>query len=186
MCYVFLMRPRTKGMGERGEILDAGGNFVRTRRSIVLAAKWLRKRETTAEMLLWDVLQKASSHGLKFYRQKPIDRYIVDFYCPRKKLVIEVDGGIHDSEMQQEKDALREEFLRTKGLRVLRFRNEEISRNLHGIWLRILEACGMKTIASSSETKHTHPPSARTRTKSAFLTKEQGTARVRRGLGGGF
>ena len=173
--YVFTMRPRTKGMGERGEILDAAGNFVRTRRSIVRAAKALRKRETDAESLLWHMLRKAAPRGLKFYRQAPIDRFIADFYCPRKKLVIEVDGGIHDTEIQQERDALREAFLQTKGLRVLRFRNEEVTHDVHAVWICILQACGAQVhVTTSNRQKQNNnipPPHLHERGQTPFSEK---------------
>ena len=102
--------PRTKGMGEKGEILDSRGNVVRTRKSVLRMAKELREGATTAEMVLWNFLRQRH-RGIKFYRQAPIDRFVVDFYCPRKKLVIEVDGKIHERAESQESDTLREKFL---------------------------------------------------------------------------
>jgi very-short-patch-repair endonuclease len=107
-------------------------------------AKELRENMTTSEIILWDFLRRRN-RGMKFYRQAPIDRFIVDFYCPRKKLVIEVDGGIHEQADNRESDILREEFLRKKGLRILRIRNAEIFHDLSAVWRRILQACGQKT-----------------------------------------
>src|SRR3989344_1017494 len=138
------MRIRTKGMGERGEVLDEFGSILRKRKSMVEAARDLRKPLTIAERLLWEVLRKKIG-GCKFYRQAPIDRFVVDFYCPRKKLVIEVDGGINERAESQESDTLREKFLCKKGLRILRIRNEEIFHDLFEVWRRILQACGQKT-----------------------------------------
>src|SRR3989344_5006936 len=134
------MRIRTKGMGERGEVLDEFGSILRKRKSMVEAARDLRKHLTIAERLLWEVLRKKIG-GCKFYRQAPIDRFIVDFYCPRKKLVIEVDGGIHQEKDVAEYDALREALLREKDLRVIRFRNEEVMRDLGKVCESIREAC---------------------------------------------
>ena len=134
------MRIRTKGMGERGEVLDEFGSILRKRKSMVEAARDLRKPLTIAERLLWEVLRKKIG-GCKFYRQAPIDRFIVDFYCPRKKLVIEVDGGIHQEKDVAEYDALREALLREKDLRVIRFRNEEVMRDLGKVCESIREAC---------------------------------------------
>lgn len=135
------MRARTKCRGERGEVLDEFGDVVRSRKSMIEAARELRKTMTIAEKLLWDCL-KRNTRDIKFYRQVPIDRFIVDFYCPRERLIIEVDGGVHEHADVAESDAFREEFLRNKDLRILRFRNKDILRNLHGVYRRILEACG--------------------------------------------
>ena len=94
VCYVPLMRVRTKGMGEKGEVLDENGNIVRRRKTTIEIARSLRRPMTKAEQLLWDLLRK-NTRGVKFYTQAPIDRFVVDFYCPREKLVIEVDGGVN-------------------------------------------------------------------------------------------
>jgi very-short-patch-repair endonuclease len=83
-----------------------------------------RKEQTPAEAALWDLLRGRRSQGLKFRRQHAIGPYIVDFYCAAAQLVIEVDGSIH--EQQREDDADRTAFLETKGLRVLRYKNEEV------------------------------------------------------------
>ncbi len=73
------------------------------RRWLLLTARELRKTSTPAEKMLWIQLRR-KLQGLKFYRQFPIDRYIVDFYCPQKQLVIEIDGGIHDTADQKDHD----------------------------------------------------------------------------------
>ncbi len=69
--------------------------------------------------------------NLKFRRQHTIDRFIVDFICNQAQLIIEVDGEIHD--YTQEEDAIRQEFLESQGLRVIRFRNEEVLGNIDGV-----------------------------------------------------
>lgn len=134
------MRARTKGMGKRGEVLNEFGGVVRTRKSMIEAARELRKTMTTTEKLLWDCL-KRNARGIKFYRQVPIDRFIVDFYCPRERLIIEIDGGVHADPDVAEHDMLREEFLKQKNLRILRFRNEEIIRDVYAVYRRILRWC---------------------------------------------
>ncbi len=89
-------------------------------------AKDLRKRLTPSEKILWESLKEKMFHGYKFRRQHPIKKFIVDFYCHELKLVIELDGGIHDSIHQKEYDLGRTYELVELGLRVLRFRNEQV------------------------------------------------------------
>jgi very-short-patch-repair endonuclease len=87
-------------------------------------ARDLRKNMTPAERHLWyDFL---SGYRPRFLRQRPIDHYIVDFYCSEKKLVIEVDGGVHASDDACEADAARTMVLESYGLRVIRFTNEDV------------------------------------------------------------
>ena len=85
---------------------------------------------TPAEKILWQEL-RANKLGVHFRRQQVIEGFIVDFYCHKAALVIEVDGDIHD--LQQEEDARREKVLRGMGLRVVRFRNEEVVRDLSAV-----------------------------------------------------
>jgi very-short-patch-repair endonuclease len=89
-------------------------------------AKELRKLETSAEKLLWSKLSKNQLLGLQFRRQHPINRFIADFYCPKIKLVIEVDGSIHDIPEYQVHDIGRSEVLNDFGITVIRFTNEQI------------------------------------------------------------
>ena len=90
-------------------------------------AKELRRDMTPAEKILWQEL-RANKLGAHFRRQQIIAGFIVDFYCHKVALVVEVDGDIHD--LQQEEDARREKVLREMGLRIVRFRNEEVLRDL--------------------------------------------------------
>ncbi len=87
-------------------------------------AREMRHRPTEAEAALWDMLRRHGINGLKFRRQHPIDRFIVDFYCPAVRLVVEVDGEIH--QYTAEEDALRTEILEALGMRVLRFTNDDV------------------------------------------------------------
>ena len=89
-------------------------------------ARHLRKNETPAEALLWEQLKGKKLAGLKFRRQHPIGRYILDFYCHAKKLVIEIDGGYHLEKLQQWQDKDRTNYLEKLGLKVIRFTNEEV------------------------------------------------------------
>ena len=93
-------------------------------------AKEFRKRSTPAEALLWEALRDKQLDGVKFYRQRPFTRYILDFYAPAVKLVIEIDGGIHETRGQKEYDKIRTDFLEANELTVIRFTNEEIINHL--------------------------------------------------------
>ncbi|MBE7536071.1 MAG: endonuclease domain-containing protein [Anaerolineales bacterium] len=92
---------------------------------------------TPAEKLLWNEL-RANKLGVHFRRQQVIQGFIVDFYCHRAALAVEVDGDIHD--LQKEEDERREKALRELGLRVVRFGNDEVVRNLSAVVVRIREA----------------------------------------------
>jgi very-short-patch-repair endonuclease len=89
----------------------------------------LRKNQTEAERILWIYLQKLRYAEYIFRRQHSIDRYIADFYCPKVKLAIELDGGIHDRPEQQAKDKIRDATIKTHGVTILRFRNEEVTED---------------------------------------------------------
>ncbi len=93
-------------------------------------AKNLRKRSTDAERLLWRYLRTKQIDGLKFRRQEPIGKYIVDFVCFESSVVVEVDGGQH---AESDKDAERDAWLESQGFRVLRFWNHDIFQNTEGV-----------------------------------------------------
>ena len=101
-------------------------------------AKALRQSQSNAEGLLWHYLRKKQLDGHKFRRQQPIGRYIVDFVCMPKKLVIELDGGQHST--QKAYDEQRDKFLRERGYRVLRFWNSKVFENCYGVLESILAA----------------------------------------------
>ena len=93
-------------------------------------AKELRREMTPTEKILWQEL-RGNKLGVHFRRQQVIEGFIVDFYCHKAALVIEVDGDIHD--LQQEEDARREKVLRELGLRIVRFRNDEVMKDLSAV-----------------------------------------------------
>ena len=97
-------------------------------------AKELRREMTPAEKILWNEL-RANKLGVHFRRQQVIAGFIVDFYCHRAGLVVEVDGDVHD--LQQEEDARREKVLSELGLRIVRFGNDEVVRDLSTVVGRI-------------------------------------------------
>jgi len=93
---------------------------------------------TPQEIILWSRLRQ-SQLGCKFRRQHSIENYIVDFYCPTKKIVIEIDGLQHKREKDTKYDARRTKDLESLGITVLRFWNNEINENLEGVILKIEE-----------------------------------------------
>ncbi len=108
-------------------------------RSLRTKARDLRNTPTGAEQRLWEELRLRRLAGFRFRRQKVIYPFIVDFYCPDKKLIIEVEGGVH--EKQQDYDHAREETFQDLGYKVLRFKNTEIENELDKVLQRILTAC---------------------------------------------
>lgn len=105
----------------------------------ITLAKNLRKRPTDTENVLWMHLRSKQIEGLRFRRQQPIGRYIVDFVCFEKRIIIEVDGGQHV--LEKEKDAERDGWLRGQGFKILRFWNIEVLTNIYGVLEVIRENC---------------------------------------------
>ena len=105
-------------------------------------ARTLRREHTDAEGLLWARLRTGALGGRKFRRQQPIGPYIADFACMPEKLLVELDGGGHAE--RETLDRKRDEFLRRKGYRVLRFWNTEVFENLQGVLEKIHEALEKK------------------------------------------
>ena len=95
---------------------------------------------TDAEIILWSKIRMKQLNNCQFYRQKIIGNYIVDFFCPKYHLIIEVDGGQHYSDEMLNADRDRDETLRSMGLTVLRFTNVDIFKNIEGVVIRIIES----------------------------------------------
>ena len=93
----------------------------------------LRKDMPTAEVILWSELQGKRFMGLKFRRQYGIGRYVVDFYCPRLKLAIEVDGDSHSSPKAERYDKKRQEYIERKGIKIIRCDNNDVYKNIDGV-----------------------------------------------------
>jgi len=103
------------------------------------AASILRKNMTLAELILWKKLKDKKIFKSKFRRQHPVDIFIVDFYCHEYRLVIEIDGEIHNNEETKEYDLGRTAELNKYGISVLRFTNDQVIYNLDYVVTRILE-----------------------------------------------
>ena len=102
-------------------------------------AKELRQTMTVAEKLLWAQLRANRLGGFHFRRQQVIEGFIVDFYCHRAGLIIEVDGKIHEGQLDRDQE--RERILTDKGLRIIRVTNREVETGLSDVLDRILDAC---------------------------------------------
>jgi len=106
------------------------------------AARAMRRQPTAAEDHLWQALRN-NALGVRFRRQHPVGRFILDFWCPEARLVVEVDGCIHDT--QQERDAARTEVLESFNYHEIRFRNEEVLQNLPAVLERIRAEIASRT-----------------------------------------
>lgn len=102
-------------------------------------ARELRKNMTEAETKLWYAIRKKQIEGYQFYRQKIIGNYIVDFYCPRARIIVEVDGSQHYLGEKLGSDKKRDEFLRRLGFKVLRYNDIDVLGNIEGVFENILE-----------------------------------------------
>lgn len=103
----------------------------------------LRKNQTPQELKLWYNLRARRLGNLKFRRQFRIGKYVVDFCCLSKKLVIELDGSQHNEPNNIIKDQVRQRYIKNQGYKVLRFWNNEIDENLEGVLDEIIYSCGM-------------------------------------------
>ncbi len=101
--------------------------------NLKLLGRRLRDNLTDAEKLLWRKIRKKQIGNLQFYRQRPIGSYIADFYCDKAKLIIEIDGGQHYEKENILKDRTRDEYFRKIGLRVVRFTNLDILKNIDNV-----------------------------------------------------
>ncbi len=100
-------------------------------------AKELRDTETEAEKLLWEQLRAKKVNGFKFRRQHAIERFIADFYCHKAKLVIEVDGRIHNKPEVKERDINRTAEIEKYGIKIIRLTNKEILEDLENVLEKI-------------------------------------------------
>jgi very-short-patch-repair endonuclease len=99
------------------------------------ASRRLRVNQTDAEKRIWSKLRSRQLNGHKFVRQEPLGRYVCDFVCLEKKVVVEVDGGQH---LESSRDKARDEFMQNLGYRVLRFWNNDVLSNVDGV-LQVIE-----------------------------------------------
>jgi very-short-patch-repair endonuclease len=132
--------------------------FYGAKPKLFIFAREMRKSYTKAEKILWEELKRYRKQGIIFRRQHPIDIFIADFYCHASKLVIEVDGDIHDTPDNIDYDIGRSAELDKFGITVVRFKNEDVISDVNTVLIKINE------IISGN-----HPP----------LSRERGTEGVR-------
>ena len=99
----------------------------------------LRKNQTDTEKTFWAHVRSRQLHGLKFFRQYSVGPFILDFYCPEKKMAVELDGGHHNDSNNREYDASRTEYLRACGIEVLRFWNNDVLQDVQSVLVKIEE-----------------------------------------------
>ena len=112
---------------------DLKVTMLRYNKNLKGYSKTLRENMTEAERLLWEKIRGKQLKGYQFYRQKTIGSCIVDFYCPKAKLVIELDGRQHYSSEGKAKDMTRDGYMKDIGLRVLRFSDKEVFENTQSV-----------------------------------------------------
>jgi len=116
--------PCNRGEGSKEDPVQYRGGFGYS--ALADTARELRQKETKAEVIVWRLLRNRNFMGQKFRRQHQIGLYIVDFYCDELKLIVELDGSIHLSKGQKEKDIVRDEYLKSAGFIIFRFKNHEV------------------------------------------------------------
>jgi very-short-patch-repair endonuclease len=121
---------------------------------MIARGRQLRQEMTFPERLLWSRLRDCRLAGLRFRRQHPVVPYVADYFCPSAKVVMELDGRSHDG--QRDKDQQRQDYLERQGLRVIRFSNDSVLKNLNGVLEAITAACKAGQKPASAE-QHPHP-----------------------------
>lgn len=110
---------------------------ILNKKSTKIKRKLLRKTSTKTENILWQFLRAKRFKGFKFFRQYGIGEYIVDFYCPKLKLVIELDGKIHFDKPHKKYDKIRDEFMQNLNILVIRFKNEEVIGDINIVFKKL-------------------------------------------------
>jgi very-short-patch-repair endonuclease len=112
---------------------------IRTSAKVQQRARELRQEMTPEEKILWDRLRSRRLNGEKFRRQHPLGPFIVDYYCPAFRLVVEIGGDIHDDQVND--DLERTRCLESHGFEVIRFRNSQVENDIDDVLAAILQAC---------------------------------------------
>jgi very-short-patch-repair endonuclease len=131
---------------KRNKVIDAEFFYGATP-EIFLRAAELRKNMTKAEKVLWQEISNKKLSGLTFRRQHPVNMFIADFYCHKARLVIEIDGSIHNIEEHRIHDLGREDEFDKFGLATIRFTNEEVFEKLELVVAKIKKVCESRITA---------------------------------------
>ena len=133
--------------------------MLKYNRGLKTHARVLRQGMTDAEQTLWSKLRRKQIYGVQFYRQKPIGCYIVDFYAPRARLVVELDGSQHFEREHAKRDAVRDSYLQGLCLQVLRFDNLQMLRELEAVLDEIARVVGERVNPNQNQKPNPpHPP----------------------------
>lgn len=119
------------------EAINSKNNCVRYRNSLTFMSQKNRTKPTNAEKIMWDKILSRDKTGYRFLRQKPINRFIIDFYCPKLLLAIEIDGGSHIQ--KKGTDEMRDNFLKQVGITTIRFTNDEVVNDIENVKIKINE-----------------------------------------------
>ena len=122
--------------------------------TILARARKLRREMTTQERKLWQRLRHNQLYGIKFRRQHPIGRFVLDFFCYEHKLAVEIDGDSHYQPDQQEYDQARTDWLAQYDIRVIRFTNRDVDRNIESVLDEIARSCRVDVDSSSPNPSH--------------------------------
>jgi very-short-patch-repair endonuclease len=142
-----LSRLRRQLPRERGTILVVEEAVMRAPVLTFKRARTLRREMTLPEVVLWGALRGSRLNGMRFRRQHPIGRYILDFYCPSTRLAVEIDGFAHDNPRQVEHDESRDAWLASRRVKVLRVAAADVlnDHQLEGVLLAIEQAAAPST-----------------------------------------
>jgi len=111
-----------------------------TKASKINCAREFRKKPTSSEAILWNALRNKQLLNLKFRRQYPIKGFILDFYCSKLKIALEIDGSIHKNEEQKEYDQIRQEIIERHGIAFIRISASEVENNLNQLLAQLKNA----------------------------------------------
>ncbi|QZZ19528.1 DUF559 domain-containing protein [Leptothermofonsia sichuanensis E412] len=148
------LSPPGRGAGGEGEYWEISPAL---KKKMTEVARQFRKKPTPSEDILWQALRGRKLEGRKFRRQQPIGAFVVDFFCGAERLIVEVDGGVHDS--QQEADQQRQELLESLGLRVVRIRSELVEGDIEEALSIIRQAFGPHPLTPSPKSGEGEPDS---------------------------
>ena len=130
--------------GRGGAIMKQNNNKkIFNKNELKPRRKELRNNSTYAEVFFWQQVKGSQLEGRKFRRQTSIGSFVVDFYCPEEKLIVELDGEVHFNEEAYKYDKERTEYLESLGIRVIRFENSEVLKNTEYVFRKI-KACFKK------------------------------------------
>jgi|GEM_PF-1241521 len=129
-------------------VYTVGKNKLPSGNTMIVLARELRKKQTTAELLLREILRNKNVNNLKFRRQHSIGNYIADFYCPEKKIVIELDGSIHNKPEQKKRDQERDTIMKQHNINVIRFTNDDVFEKIEEVIQTIIDISNQSPLAT--------------------------------------